>query len=331
LNKVAYQTKNPASRPFRTGAICVDFDGVIAEFSEDIQEFGPPISGAAEAMAELKSLGFKVIIHTARPANDDHIRALKDYLDRHGIAFDEMNTNSDCHWKAVKPLADFYIDDRAIRFEGDWNETLSQVKMHLGLVTNVYAAPSHAHLLDYVVERAEEVLRFEKFLATNTSWLTAPASTRYHLAEEGGLVQHSLNVARTLLTLRRMLAPDLSAESCVIVALYHDVGKVGTPGRLLYLPNPDQWQVKNRGIKYIINPDLSHMDLASRSLMLVSRHISLTDEEAQAIRYHDGQYIESNRTVAHRECRLTRLLQYADNWSGGVIEGDGNSRFPGLT
>ena len=41
---------------------------------------------------------------------------------------------------------------------------------------------------------------------------------------------------------------------------------------------------------------------------------------AQAIRYHDGQYIDENRSVAHRETELTRLLQYADNWSGGVLE-----------
>jgi hypothetical protein len=38
------------------------------------------------------------------------------------------------------------------------------------------------------------------------------------------------------------------------------------------------------------------------------------------VRYHDGQYIEENRGVAHREARLTRLLQYADNWAGCVTE-----------
>ena len=62
------------------------------------------------------------------------------------------------------------------------------------------------------------------------------------------------------------------------------------------------------------------MDIATRSLVLVGQHIPLTDEEAQALRYHDGQYIDENRSVAHRECRLTRLVQYADNWSGGVLE-----------
>ncbi len=169
-------------------------------------------------------------------------------------------------------------------------------------------------------DRAAEIQRFETFLETETGWLTSPASTRFHLPHAGGLVEHSLNVARTLLRLRDTLAPDLSAESCVAVGLYHDVGKVGMPGKPYYLPNPSEWHVRNRGANYIVNQDLVHMDIATRSLFLVAQHIQLTDEEAQAIRYHDGQYIDENGSVAHRECRLTRLVQYADNWSGGVLE-----------
>ena len=48
--------------------------------------------------------------------------------------------------------------------------------------------------------------------------------------------------------------------------------------------------------------------------------IPLTEEEAQAIVYHDGQYVEDNRSVATHEEKLTLLLQYADNWSGFVVE-----------
>lgn len=62
------------------------------------------------------------------------------------------------------------------------------------------------------------------------------------------------------------------------------------------------------------------MEVPTRSLFLLAQQIALTEEEAQAIRYHDGQYIAENRSVAHGECRLTRLLQYADNWSAGALE-----------
>jgi 23S rRNA maturation-related 3'-5' exoribonuclease YhaM len=178
----------------------------------------------------------------------------------------------------------------------------------------------YQRLIALVKDRQKEITEFERFLREETCWITSPASTRFHLAVGGGLVQHSVNVATTLLKLRETLAPDLSEESCVIVGLYHDIGKLGMPGKPYYLPNPSEWHVKNRGIKYIVNNDLVHMDIATRSLFLVSRYITLTEEEAQAIRYHDGQYIDENKSVAHRECKLTRLVQYADNWSGGVLE-----------
>jgi 23S rRNA maturation-related 3'-5' exoribonuclease YhaM len=179
---------------------------------------------------------------------------------------------------------------------------------------------AYKDLIELVSDRRNEVMDFERFLRGETCWTTSPASTRFHLAKEGGLIEHSLNVATTLLRLRTALAPDLTEESCVIVGLYHDIGKIGMPGKPYYLPNPSEWHVRNRGVNFIVNNGIVHMDIATRSLFLVSRHITLTEEEAQAIRYHDGQYIDENKSVAHKECKLTRLLQYADNWSGGVLE-----------
>ena len=178
----------------------------------------------------------------------------------------------------------------------------------------------YTFLLSRVVERKAAVAQFEHFLRTETVWETAPASSRFHLSRPGGLITHSLNVARTLLRLRETLAPDLSEESCVITGLYHDVGKVGSPGNPLYLPNLDDDLARVKKSPYFHNHSLPHIDIPSRSLMLVSRFIPLTDEEAQAVRYHDGQYIEANKSVANQEMPLTRLLQYADNWACGVLE-----------
>ena len=113
-------------------AVCIDFDGVIAEFSDHIEELGDPICGGAEAIRELKDLGYKIIIHTARPSNNDHIKKIEEYLTSHDIPFDEINKNSDCPWDSVKPLADLYIDDRGLRFEGCWNSALKQALTLLG-------------------------------------------------------------------------------------------------------------------------------------------------------------------------------------------------------
>jgi len=106
-----------------------------------------------------------------------------------------------------------------------------------------------------VIDRKEPFDRFLKLLEGETTWLTSPASTRFHLSEEQGLLRHSVGVAEALLRFREFLAPVITEESCVIVGLFHDAGKLGVPGRPLYLPNDNEWMVKNRGIRYKINPD----------------------------------------------------------------------------
>jgi len=179
---------------------------------------------------------------------------------------------------------------------------------------------NYKSLISKIIRRKKEVIRFDLFLREQTSWLTSPASTRFHLAYEGGLLAHSVNVTSTLFQLRQKLAPDIEEESCIVVGLFHDIGKIGMPDQPYYIPNPSEWHVKNKGINYIVNQDLVHLDIATRSLFLVAQYIPLSNEEALAIRYHDGQYIKENISVAHKEARLTRLLQYADNWSGGVLE-----------
>jgi hypothetical protein len=171
-----------------------------------------------------------------------------------------------------------------------------------------------------VIDRKASFDRFLALLESETTWLSSPASTRYHLAEEQGLLKHSIGVAETLLRFRETLAPAITEESCVIVGLFHDAGKLGMPGKPLYLPNENEWMVKNRGIRYKINPDVVAMGLAVRSLYLVTQYIPLSEAEAQAIAYHDGQYIEDNKIVAHKEEPLTLLVHWADYWTAHIYE-----------
>lgn len=178
----------------------------------------------------------------------------------------------------------------------------------------------YATLQARVTEREKEFRVFIKMLETKTSWLTSPASTRYHLNEEKGLLKHSVAVAENLLKIRDCLAPQIPDESCVIVGLFHDVGKVGMPGKPLYLKNDNEWEVRNRNITYKVNPELPQMSLAVRSLYLVSKYIPLSDAEAQAILYHDGQYIEDNKCVAHKEEPLILLAHWADYWTAHIFE-----------
>jgi Predicted HD-superfamily hydrolase len=54
-----------------------------------------------------------------------------------------------------------------------------------------------------------------------TDFYAAPCSTKYHLARESGLLEHSLNVYDCLAT------KDLDPESVTITALSHDFCKIG--------------------------------------------------------------------------------------------------------
>jgi len=175
-----------------------------------------------------------------------------------------------------------------------------------------------------VVQRADQFAALMEFVENETAWLTAPASTRFHLCREHGLLEHSVNVAETLLRIKDTLYPLINDESCVLVALLHDLGKAGTPEGPQYLKNGPTERQRQYGYgptyPYSFNKDLTYLSVPIRSLYLALPFISLTEDEAQAIAYHDGQYVDDNRSVAKNERPLALLLQYADNWCGFVVE-----------
>ena len=182
-------------------------------------------------------------------------------------------------------------------------------------------------LKSMVTSRSLEFDSLMHFIETETSYLTAPASTKYHLCKEHGLLEHSVNVAETMLKIKAQLAPDISDESCVIVSLLHDLGKAGMPGNPQYLKNEPSEKQKQYGYPaskpYNFNTNLVYLSVPIRSIYLTAERFPLSEQEVQAIVYHDGQYVEDNKSVATKEERLTLLLQYADNWSGFVIEMEG--------
>ena len=62
----------------------------------------------------------------------------------------------------------------------------------------------------------------------HSDFFTAPASTRFHGNHEGGLLEHSLNVYHSLVSLlaQANLKDCYSDETVAIVSLLHDVCKV---------------------------------------------------------------------------------------------------------
>lgn len=110
-------------------------------------------------------------------------------------------------------------------------------------------------------------------------FFSAPASTHYHGAYEGGLFDHSLEVAKALVELTDKLG--LKWERTVspyIVGMFHDLCKCDN-----YTLDPDSGVIKYR--TDIIIP--GHGD---KSVIMLSRFVDLTDEEIACIRWHMGAY-----------------------------------------
>ncbi|MDA2917872.1 hypothetical protein MYX64_13710, partial [Nitrospinae bacterium AH_259_B05_G02_I21] len=51
----------------------------------------------------------------------------------HESPFDEINRNSDYPWALGKPVGDIYLDDRGMRFDGDWRQAYQKVQEFLHL------------------------------------------------------------------------------------------------------------------------------------------------------------------------------------------------------
>lgn len=146
----------------------------------------------------------------------------------------------------------------------------------------------------------------------HSDFYTAPASSRFHLCCEGGLLQHSLHVYDEL---KRLLTvyPEInvSEETILITSLFHDLCKVG-----VYAPKI------NGGITtYARKEELHYGGHGSKSVYLIQKFMKLTDEEAVAINCHMSCW-DGNTTVgeAYAQFPFAWLLHVADESATYIVE-----------
>jgi hypothetical protein len=112
--------------------IAIDLDGVILEYVDPwtgIAHFGDPLPGAAEAMGKLKSLGYKVVVYTTRNNSMAHHNRWHNALELTALVQAKLEDSKIPYdyISLFKPLARYYIDDRAIRFNS-WGQTLEEIR-----------------------------------------------------------------------------------------------------------------------------------------------------------------------------------------------------------
>lgn len=115
--------------------ICFDFDGVIHSYTSawEKEDHIPdmPIPGCRNFLECLKSMGAEIYIHSTRCCCPEGRGAIVNYMTKHKLIFDDVVEH--------KPVADLYIDDRAIPFNGKWHEIMKAV--HLSKAASGLCAP----------------------------------------------------------------------------------------------------------------------------------------------------------------------------------------------
>lgn len=169
-------------------------------------------------------------------------------------------------------------------------------------------------------EGVEELLTYLQHIG----FLTAPASTQYHGAYEGALLEHSVNVLRCA---EKLGVAWLGGEeynkiqkSVIICALLHDLGKCGQFGKPLYVPNVLKSGEVSKAKPYEHNKDLMTLPHEIVSVIEITKFIDLTEEEQRAIAWHNGLYGAFKYDIQGKENILYMIIHFADMWASRVIE-----------
>ena len=124
-----------------------------------------------------------------------------------------------------------------------------------------------------------------------TDFFTAPASSKFHSAYEGGLCDHSLNVYNVMIDRYNDGKPD---ESFAIVALLHDLCKAQfykLGSRNVKNETTGAWEK----VPFYTIDDKFPFGHGKKSVFLIERFMRLKVEEAIAIRWHMGGFDDAAR------------------------------------
>src|ERR1700704_1528584 len=102
-----------------TKVLAIDFDGVCHDFKNPVphRRMGAPIAGTKEALESLKTQGYELVIFCVW-GDEKGQKTISDFMKYYELPFDRI-TN-------IKPQAEAYLDDKAIRFTA-WDKALEDI------------------------------------------------------------------------------------------------------------------------------------------------------------------------------------------------------------
>ena len=172
----------------------------------------------------------------------------------------------------------------------------------------------------------------------------APASGKehYHNCHAGGYVEHVLHVTKCAKQLHKLWSDNgatinFTEEELVFAAVHHDLGKLGDLAEDYYVPQDNDWWIKNRGEYYKHNPNLQFMTVTDRALFLLQHYgVQMTENEYLGLKLTDGLYEEANKSyyigysperslrtniayILHQADMMATHIEY-DQWKRGYEE-----------
>lgn len=161
--------------------------------------------------------------------------------------------------------------------------------------------------------KREGINNLINWLENESDFFIAPASTKYHLSKEGGLLEHSLNVYENLLDEISIQSKNFNKDSLIIVSLLHDICKAN-----YYLLSEKNVKKNNEWVKesYYTIDDQHPLGHGEKSVIIIQKYIKLTEEEIIAIRWHMGGYESKDNynylSKAFSKYPLAVILHIAD-------------------
>ena len=118
-------------------------------------------------------------------------------------------------------------------------------------------------------------------------FFTAPASANHHGNYSGGLFDHSYEVARWLVEYTDKLSLKWeNSRSPFLVGMFHDLCKIDN-----YRCKMDNYVSTQR---YEYNEETLLRGHGDKSVMMLSKYFTLTEEEICCIRYHMGAFTDKS-------------------------------------
>lgn len=140
--------------------------------------------------------------------------------------------------------------------------------------------------------------------------ISAPCTTSESMYNyyDGGLIQHLLNVAKYAISVNSSLPEDkqIDNESIIRVSLIHQIGKAK-----MFVPQDNDWFVKNRGEHYMFNDELLSLKVGERSVFYALKAgIDLSEDEVFAIHNYNSDF--GQRDLTTKGEKLASLLRVAN-------------------